>query len=301
MQFSILLITLAALSFGSAATADGLTFGHLNLEYTDAQAGTSDRSNTVLEGAVEYEINQFLLSADLRYRRFEGYPLGTYGVTNYKLGAGYFITPEVLLGLNIMGENNDFYEANGYEIYGQYRNDVLGIAFNVEQPDTDSDFRRNSVMGQYAINEDVTAGARIEWRSNSVTDRFIYQLNAEYTEGPFDLRGHYSGFSDIDSGMLGARGYYNFSDDIRGYASYQSNVGADSADQGFYLIGGGYQIAEAVWIDAAYGGNLGEDLVDLERFTLTISFDTGTRQRLDDTFEQDIFDDRQDGFGLYPS
>lgn len=158
-------------------------------------------------------------------------------------------------------------------------------------------------MGQYIINQNVTAGARVAWLSNWINDDYSYQLNAEYVAGPFDLRGHYTGFSDANTGTLGARGYHNFTDDIRGYASYQSNVGSDSNDTSYYLIGGGYRFSERVWVDGAYGQTLGNpfSFSDFDRFTLTISIDTGIRKRLDDTFEQDILDDRQDGIGLFPT
>ena len=38
---------------------------------------------------------------------------------------------------------------------------------------------------------------------------------------------------------------------------------------------------------------------DVDRLTLAVSFDTGKRQRLDQVFEQDLFDDVQRGRGLF--
>ena len=303
MHFKALPIALVTLSFANIAAADGLTFGHVNLEYVDGQLPSSNPNATVLEGAVEYELNQFLFSADVRYQRFNGFMGNDYGVTAFELGAGYQITPQVLFGGGIVGTNSDFGDTNGYQIFGQYDDDVLGVAFNVEQANADNALRHNAVMGQYAINQDISAGAHVSWFSNWINDDYTYRLNLEYEAGPFDLRGHYTGFSDTNAGILGARGYYYFTDEIRGYASYQASLGSDSGDTRYYLIGGGYRLADQIWIDGAYGQTLGDAffLSDFERLTLTISFDTGTRQRLDDTFEQDIINDRQDGTGLFPT
>lgn len=108
MHFNLLPITLVATSFTNAAAAEGLTFGHFNLEYTDAQFTTDDPNVAVLEDAAEYELNQFLLSTDIKYRQFDGFPGSDFSTTPYELGAGYFITPEVLLGLGVTGTGNDW-------------------------------------------------------------------------------------------------------------------------------------------------------------------------------------------------
>lgn len=97
MHFNLLPITLVATSFTNAAAAEGLTFGHFNPEYADGQFTTDDPNVAILEDAAEYELNQFLLSTDIKYRKFDGFPGSDFSTTTYELGADYFITPEGLV------------------------------------------------------------------------------------------------------------------------------------------------------------------------------------------------------------
>lgn len=275
-----------------AASADGLTYGYGSFDYSNFSVDGNEADISLLQGAVEYEINQFLLTGDVDHRRItDG---ASVDFTQYSVGAAFKATPEILAGVGLLGMTGDVGDRNGFEVFGQYQTQQFGVALNVTKPNNDFDNVITTVYGVYQATPSVTLGLSLLQQSE-FDDTTNYELSAEYNEGPIDLRGYYDGFSDDDAGLLGFRGSYEVTPDIRVLADYQTLVGTSSNDINAYRIGGGYQFAETVWVDAFYG-QVSFGGPDIDRIGLQLTFETGVRQRIDSTFNQNDLEDGQAGF-----
>lgn len=277
-----------------AAAADGLTYGYGSYEFSNYDLESDDIDVSHFVGAVEYEVNQFLLSADFDRLNvsFDG---GSEQTTFYSVGVAFKATPEILAGAGLTGIAGDGDEANGFEVFGQYSTSQFGVALNVAKPSDEDDDVLTNVYGTYQVTPDLAFGVSV--RQNSEQDETSYELNAGYKQGPIDVRGAYDGFSDTDAGIFGVRGTYEVTPDIRVLAGYQTIVGDDVGfDLSGFSVGGGYQVAQTVWVDAFYG-QISGGAGDIDRLGIQLTFETGGRQRIDNAFTQDNIDDQTAGFG----
>lgn len=278
-----------------AASADGLTYGYGSYEFSNYSAESGDADVSHFVGAMEYEVNQFLLSAD-----FNRLSLSSGGISDstsfYSVGAAFKATPDILVGAGLTGVAGDGDDANGFEVFGQYSTSQFGVALNVAKPSDEFDDVLTTIYGTYQATPDLDFGVSVQQNSEQ-DDETRYELSAGYARGPIDVRGYYDAFSEFDAGFFGIHGTYDVTPDIRVLAGYQAIVGDDVGfDLSAYRIGGGYQVAQTVWVDVFFGQIMG-DASDLDRLGIQLTFETGGRQRIDNTFAQNNIDDQTAGFG----
>jgi hypothetical protein len=275
---------------GSAAFADGLTYGRYSLDYSTADFGDSTASNTIFEGEVEYEIGQVLLSASGMNTSFNDGEI-TYQAQDFEAAAGYRITPEVLVGAGVLLSKYNYGEDETYyEVFGQYVTDQVSVAANVmNYPDYDYTYR--SFYGEASVIPTVTVGAVLS--NNSDQDGNAYYLSGEYNEGPIDARAFVAGHTEYEGGLFGARATYEFGSRYRAAGTIGKPTGEFAPDITFLTVGGGVEITDGVWFDASYAMINGNDAPPDDVYTLRakISYEFGERARVDRRMEQAIMDD----------
>ena len=296
---SITMTAVAALLAGPAF-ADGVNYARLSYSYTDLQADNDffDQEIGLFQGVLEYEVSQFLLSADAVSISNEGTGFSDTD-TFYTLSGAYMFTPEALAGLGLIfvdPETGD--STTGFEVFGQYQTAQFGVGLNVRQQDTDEDNITTTVVGEYAVAPGITLGAFVSDESDF--DTTVYRGSADYDQGPVTARAFVTGENDVDGGLFGVRGSYEITPQIRASASYQTLFGDDFNEDSVYSIGAGYQIVDGLWFDASYGQIDAEDnAADADRIQAVLSYELGGQTRIDRSFQQAIINDGQAGFGFF--
>ncbi|WP_296426730.1 porin [Yoonia sp.] len=284
-----------ALIAGSA-TADGVNYGRFSYDFTNFDDGFNEADISIVQGAIEYGFGQVLITADIVSTTVEDG--GSFDFQQYSLGGGYLITPEILVGAGVIGIKSELSDQNGYEIFGQYQTDQFGVALNVAKPDSDADYTYSTLYGEVAVTPAVNLGLALSQYSDESWTYYV--ASAEYNEGPIAARAYYQGYSDEDTAILGLRGSYELNAPFRILASYETIVGDDLVDISVYTVGGGYRITDGVWFDANIGQITGDSVMtDIDRVQATITFETGKRTRIDNSFNQDALDDRLAGLGSF--
>lgn len=294
---SITMTAVAALLAGPVF-AEGVNYARLSYDYSNFSQGSDDIALGVVQGAVEYETGQFLLSGDLTNNNLDG----ELNLTSYGLGAGYMITPEALVGLGLTGAESDqsgVDGVNGFEGFAQYQTGQFGVAVNASKFNSDDDNVVTTFYGEFEASPGVTLGAVVNTQSEF--DGSAYTLSVDYEAGPIDARSFYNGNSESDAGIFGARGTYEITPQFRAGASFTTTTGDDTDDLSSFAIGGGYMITDGFWVDADYGqADLGGD--DIDRVQVAFTFDMGEQKRIDRSFRQDAVDDAQSGFlAIFPT
>ncbi|MEJ6404500.1 hypothetical protein [Yoonia sp. 2307UL14-13] len=297
----ILSTTALATLIAAPATADGLNYGRFSYDFTRYTNDDSDfeLDRSVLLGGVEYELGQFLLTADIANLSFD---IDDVDLSTFVLGASgaYIFSPEVLAGAGLFYTSVDADDgvteveddATGFEVFGQYVNSQFGAGVNVAKADTDEDNFVTSLYGEFSASPEITLAAIFS--TDSEVDGTSYALTAEYETGPIFVRGVYSDFTESDIGVLLLRGHYEITPQIRATAGYEVFTGDDLGD--FYTLtgGAGYQITDGFWADARYGILGGDDVSgDPYAAQLTLTYEFGERKRLDQRLGQARSDDNR--------
>ena len=278
--------------------AQDLTFGQVDLDYTNISADGGELDSTALNGDVEFEVNQFLLGASFNNQSLDSGMGSSLTFLGYEAFGAYMLTAETLVGAGLIGVDFDGDDINGFEVFGQYRTDQFGVAINFSRLDDDgAEFDFTTLYGQAEVTPGVTLGAVVE--SVSETDGTVYVLSAEYDAGPIFARTYYDGFTDVDGGIFGVRGSYDFTDVISASASYQTSVDDFFGDFTAYTVGAGYEFTEGLYGDFAVGRiDLGGgDEADL--LQIGLSFELGDRRRLDNQIDNAMRIDNEKGIGAF--
>lgn len=296
MKTKIFTASILAL-ISSGAVAQEITFVDLSYTFNQLESGGDSISDNRIEGTVEYTTGQFVLSGDLEYRNLSQ---GSVDGSLYSLNAGaaYMVTPQALVGagLSTVGFDDGASESfNGWDVFAQYVEPTFGVAISVVDEDADDDERLTTVYGEYTVTPGLDVGLQLAQFTDQ--DSTTIFLNADYATDDFDVRGYYQTDSEDDTGILGVRGHYLVTSDVRVGASYQTIVGSDTTDLDAYAVSGGYQIAEGVWIDALYGGISGFGPDDIDRAQVSISYETGRQIRMDQRMEEEERKDLRSGIG----
>lgn len=292
------LFTASILAFiSSGALAQEITFVDLSYTFSQLEAGGDDITDNRIEGTVEYTTGQFVLSGDLEYRTIS---TGSDNVSIYGLGAGaaYMVTPQALVGAGVRTAGSD--EAgsenlNGWDVFAQYVEPTFGVAISVFDDDADDDDRLTTIYGEYTVTPGLDLGVQLAQFTDQ--DSTTIFLSADYGADVFDVRGYYQTDSEDDVGILGLRGHYMVTNDVRVGASYQTFVGSDAPDFDAYNVTGGYQLTDGVWIDALYGRFDGFGPDDIDRIQVSISYETGRQIRMDQRMEEQEREDLRTGLG----
>lgn len=297
MKTSLFTASILAL-ISSGALAQEITFVDLSYTFNQLESGGDDITDNRIEGTVEYTTGQFVLSGDLEYRTVSP---GSDSVSIYGLGVGaaYMITPQALVGAGVRTAGSD--EAgsenlNGWDVFAQYVEPTFGVAIAVLDTNADDDETLTTGYGEYTVRPGLDLGIQVSQFSDA--DSTNFHLSADYVMGAVDLRGYYQANSEDDTGVIGLRGHYLVTSDIRLGASYQTVVGSDTTDFDAYTINGGYQLSEGVRIDALYGGLSGFGGDDIDRIEVGITFETGNQTRLDQRMDEDERQDIRAGLGV---
>lgn len=292
------LFTASILAFiSSGALAQEITYVDLSYTFNQLETGGDEITDNRLEGMVEYTTGQILLSGDLEYRTISP-GSGDVSIYDLAVGAAYMVTPQALVGAGVRTAGSDqagTENINGWDVFAQYVEPTFGVAIAVLDTDADDDETLTTGYGEYTVRPGLDLGIQISKFSDA--DSTNFHLSADYAMGVVDLRGYYQGNSEDDTGIIGLRGHYLVSSDIRLGASYQTVVGSDATDFDAYTINGGYQISEGVWIDALYGGLSGFGSDDIDRIEVGITFETGNQRRMDQRMDEEERQDIRAGIG----
>lgn len=284
-------LTAAAALLAGPVMADGINYALIGYDYTNlSQDGSDDVNFGDLQGAVEYEFSQFLLSADVRNLNIEvGSASGS--ATAYALGAAYMLSPEALVGLEVLGvEPEDDDSTTGYGVFGQFQTAQYALGLNIAQQDSDEDNITTNIYGEFVTSDALKLGVQVA--SESEFDGTKSYFSADYAQGAIEARTFVVSNNDTDGGLFGLSANYQFSGQFRASAAYQTLYGDDFAEINAFSIGGGYQVTDGLWIDAGYGQIGGDDLADnIDVIQASLTYELGDRKRLDRRFEQAVLDD----------
>lgn len=270
--------------------ADGFDYARLSYDYLSFDGDLIDIGNSFLQGGVNYSFGQVLLSAEFNTFTFMPSAGDDQSTTRYFFGAGYEITPEVLLGVGVTSASGDAGDANGFESFAQYQTAGLAVGVNAWQFDTDEDNISTRFLAEFNVTPAISFGAQLS--TNSEFDGTGYWLYSEYAEGPIFARAYAQGNTEVDDGVFGLRGTYDVTPDIRASAAFSVATGVDDSIS-FVSAGAGYRIVEGVWANADIG-QFSEDTfggVDVTRVGLNLTYEMGEHVRIDRRFYQDIIDD----------
>lgn len=289
-------LTIAALGVCAAPTfAQELTYGAAGLNYSSLSEGSDDFTTTALDGDVEFAYDQFLFGAKIISQSLDSF--GDVTITNVDAFAGYAPMPELLLGAGITNINIDSggtdESLSGYEVFAQYRTPTFGGAIVYAVPDTDEeDFDLTTFYAEVEVVPGMTFGAVVD--NLSEVDENIYNVSADYAQGPIAVRGYYTGVTDEDLAIYGVRGSYDFG---MGFSATGSIGGFDDffADEAsVFTIGVEYEFYDGLSIDASVGRLSVED-EDLDVVQIGLSYELGAPTRLDTKMTNAIREDRENG------
>ena len=284
-------LTAAAAILAGPAMADGINYALIGYNYTNISAdGVEDLNMGDLQGAVEYEFSQFLLSADVRHVNVE-VDSESSSATVYAFGAAYMLSPEALVGLEVLGvEPEDGDSTTGYGVFGQLQTAQYALGVHVSQQDSDQDNITTNIYGEFVTSDALTLGVQVN--SESEFDGTTSYFSADYEQGAIEARTFIISNNEVDGGLFGLSASYQFSAQFRVSAAYQTLYGEDTDDADAFSVGGGYQITDGMWIDASYGQIGGDTYIDgIEIIQASLTYELGDRKRLDRRFAQAAIDD----------
>jgi hypothetical protein len=279
------------------AFSQELSYGSVDLNYSQLSGDGIDLSNTTFGGEVEYSYGQFLLGAGLQTQLFNGSGGDEITITGLNGFVAYAPTTEILVGAGIShaevdtgGSGGDL---SGFEVFAQYRTPTMGAAILYSEPDTDSDdFSITSYFAEAEVSPGVKLGAIVD--DFSEFDEAIYYISADYEQGPIAVRGFYNGVTGEDFAIYGVRGTYavtpmiDVSASIGGFQDYL-------ADEGTTLtVGGSYAVSNDFSIDASIGRLAASD-EDVNSFQISLTYEVGASKRLDVGMANAVRDDRNNG------
>lgn len=301
-------IAFAALSvLAVPAFAQEVTYGSLSFDYTNISpenGGDGDSTSFVLEGEGEYTNGRFLIGAGIANDKFEFDDFFEFTVRTLDVYAGYAITPEALVGAGFANRNFDDGrfedDVNGFDVFGQYQTDTFGVAINYSRPDEDfDDFDITTFYAQAEVAPGVTLGGIVE--SVSEIDEKAYLLSAEYDAGQIFGRGYYLSVTEEDFAIFGARGEYRFDQAISLTGGFETTSGDEFFEYTALSVGGEYAFAPGVAVSARYTNIDSDNGGGGDAFALGLTYEFGTRQRLDRNMSDAASDDLETGFiGLQP-
>ncbi len=294
-MFKSITMTAVAALLAGPAFAEGVSFARLSYDYSSYDSDDFDQVDAgLLHGEVEYEISQFLLTAEILNFSIDGDNVST----TYGASGAYVFSPEALAGLGLFATDPDEGDTiTGFEAFGQYETAQFGAAINLSQGDLDEDNLTTVLIGEASVIPAVTLGASATTQSEF--DGTDYKLVAEYEDGPIFARATIDTFSEDDGGLFGVRGTYDIAPQIRASAAFQTLYGDDFIDLSVIAIGGGYQFVDDLWFDASFGVIQSDSFDDdISVIQASLTYETGARKRLDARFSQAALDDVQAGFGF---
>lgn len=272
--------TTLTLALGATAVhAQEVTYLSYGAGYEDTFAIGSQVTVVTIDGAIEYSINQFYLFADIDAFALTEDHGGKADARNFSARAGYQFAPGTIayVGLSQIDTNSASGPETIVKIGGQYDFGVgsIGLTYTMVP---DADVEVIELTAGYEINPQIEVG--FQYGSNLTSDYDTFLLFGSYDAGALSLEGSAETILDNDYLVANVNGAYDFGNNFRatGGITY-ADFGSD--DLTVLSVGGGYEVADNMWIDAEYSsmfsGGVNED-----GFGLYFSVATGNRILVED-------------------
>lgn len=291
----------------SQAAAQGMTYADASLDFTQLSGdGPGELNTTTFEGEIEYQLDSIFLNAYAGSTTFDDD--GSFSLTTSEFGvaAGYFVMPEILLGVGVRsltldgdGPNEDL---TGYEVFGQYDNGQFAGAVNYNTLEADGD---EVALTLLAGEVEVMPGTAINFVYETSDDLYdgeaVYVLGADYDVGPIFARGYVFGQTGdfADENIYGVRGHYDFGNNFRVGGGFETATG--DFDYSSYSVSAAYEVTQGLWVEGSLGRiNIEESEAD--SLGLSLNYEMGSQTRVDRRMTDKVREDFEDGYlGLFPS
>ncbi len=276
-----------------AASAEGISFAKLSYDYQSIDSDDfGEPTVTLLQGQVEYEMDQYLLGADLDIISVDA-DAGDEDTQDFTVFGAYRINPQVLAGVGLGQSDRGSDNVTIYEVFGQYVAAPFAVAANYAFDDDDETL--TSLFGEYAFGPQLKVGASVF--IDSASDSTAYHLSSDYTQGAVTGRAFFVDDGISDDNVVGLRGRYDFGNAFNAGASYETSFGGDFSETAI-RIGGGYAFEQGIEIHASYGQIDREAQSTDDVFRLLVTYETGNQARFDRKMTRDIVEDTW--FGVAP-
>lgn len=267
------------LAASGAAQAQDITHLSYGFTYSETDFGGGTASNLSVDGAVEYTINQFILMASVDYADIDFGP-GSFSTTDIKARVGYQISPSVLAYAGFGNYDTFLNSRSSVEAGAQFDNGTIGVALAYRSIDG-TPFEAFELAGTYAFSPEASVG--VSYIKNDDVDSTAITLFGAYDAGPLSIDASFQSFEafgDTDS-MAQINASYEFGGQFRAMGSITS-ISPDGNDRvNSFLIGGGYQVANNMWVDASIARTTG-DFIEFDTFALALTFETGRQTLITD-------------------
>ena len=289
------------------ASAQGLTYADANFDYTTYNGdGGIELNSTDFDGEIEYQLDSLYGNLFARSSNIDG-EFGPDGVTVTEFGAaaGYFVLPEVLVGIGGQSISIDTgggdESLSGYDVFAQYDNGQYAGAINysvLEADGNEVDFLR--FFGEAEVMPGVGVDFMYETSDELYDGEGVYAIGGTYGAGPINVRGYLLSFTDADAeSFYGLNASYAFGSGLSAGAGYEASTDSDF-DYSSLFIEAGYEFMPGVSVSGHAGRiSLGETEVDT--LGLSLSYEMGEQTRVDRRAEARVRDDLSKGYlGLLP-
>lgn len=311
-------VTLAAL-IASPAIADGITYAELGYTLNNTSiedgpfSGDFDLRDYRLNGAIDYAIGQWVLSAEIDSLTTSSYFSG-FSLRSHQFSAAYRAAPGALIGFGL-GDTNTLGPVGyfqpmpepvlTYEIFGQYRTDMFGAAINHKIYDVDENYGPEEWAVTTIAAEVTFAGAELGVIAlqEAEYDQLVYQISGGYSQGPVAARLAVTSFDELDEKFLSLSGQYEFGESYRALLNYWTLMDAEYVEMDSVEIGAGYKFGNIVWLDAGIGQETYDyefsDSEEFNTFFIELNFETGSQERLDRKLQRGLDEDLLNSFMMY--
>jgi hypothetical protein len=192
--------------------------------------------------------------------------------TYLELGAGYYVTPSVLVGASVLAFDNDLNSGTDVSVFAQYEGSNSAIALSYNDPEFGDDYLILSGEYMFSDQTSVFGGWYHESGYNNLT------VNLEHNAGATT----YNLIVDVDDDdYKGALLYleHQFNDRTRVFGG----IGA-SSDTGFSgriaAVGAGYKVADNLWLDGSIG-RYDTNSNDGNVLAITLTYEVGKSKRVE--------------------
>ena len=189
-----------------------------------------------------------------------------------ELGAGYYVTPNVLVGAQILSYSSDSDSGTDYAIFAQYEGQNGAIAISFNDPDDDEEFL--VVSGEYMFSGQ-TSVSSARYHEDDYNN---LSVNFEHTAGATT----YNLVVDIDDDNY--RGALLYIDHHFNYRTRVFGAVGGARDSGFSgnfaAIGAGYKVADNLWLEGAVG-RFDSDSNDGTVVAINLTYEIGKSKRVE--------------------
>jgi hypothetical protein len=277
---------IGAMGLGHEVSAQDLTYLSYGGSYLSLNADGGELEFTELYVKGEYDTGRFLLLGALSAAHVD---LGIVSAdaTQLDLLAGYRIEPNLILLAGIDVSHSDFGGTNtGYSLGMEYDRNAMTVGFHVDGDEDELD--QTSLYAGYRLSEATEVSLELTRQDGSGGASTGYALLLDHSLGPLDLNAFWLGSDSSDYKAVAANATYEFGNRFRliGGAAFS---GSGSSNAIIYMAGGGYRIADNVWLDASYTAVDDSGGSSLDAITLGLTFERGRhsllRSRMEDVRE----------------